>query len=197
MPGSVTFVIPTRHLTRSCGVRVPFLALDEFAGTQNWGRDERAQLSGDINLSAWKRFLRLRGSYESGKITGLTLHFLAIPALSSMLLIPGITLGQNQNPTSTATSPDNSTVNKAQAATADQASEASSDRMLTQKIRKSIVADKSLSTYGHNVKIITKDGAVTLKGPVHSEEEKQNIGAKAADAAGGADKITNQLTVKP
>ena len=80
--------------------------------------------------------------------------------------------------------------------TADQQSENTSDRLLTQKIRKSIIADKSLSTYGHNVKIITKDGAVTLKGPVHSDEEKQNIGVIAADAAGGPDKVTNQLTVK-
>jgi osmotically-inducible protein OsmY len=36
---------------------------------------------------------------------------------------------------------------------------------------------------------------VTLKGPVHSDAEKQSIGDKAAEAA-GADKVTNQLTVK-
>ena len=58
------------------------------------------------------------------------------------------------------------------------------------------MADKSLSMYGHNVKIITKDGAVTLKGTVPSDDEKQKIGSLAADAAGGADKITNQLMVK-
>ncbi|HEY0760366.1 MAG TPA: BON domain-containing protein [Acidisarcina sp.] len=79
--------------------------------------------------------------------------------------------------------------------TADQQSEGTSDRMLTKKIRQAIIADKSLSTYGHNVKIIALDGAVTLKGPVHSDEEKQNIGAKAAEIA-GQDKVTNQLTVK-
>jgi osmotically-inducible protein OsmY len=49
--------------------------------------------------------------------------------------------------------------------------------------------------YGHNVKIITRNGAVTLKGPVHSEEEKQAIASKAADVV-GQDKVTNQLTVK-
>jgi osmotically-inducible protein OsmY len=37
---------------------------------------------------------------------------------------------------------------------------------------------------------------VTLKGPVHSEDEKSAIAAKAAEVAGGSDKITNQLTVK-
>ncbi len=130
------------------------------------------------------------------RFTGRTLRFLAAPALASMLLIPNCSLGQDQNATPTATNPDNSANNKAHTTTADQQSSASSDRMLTQKIRKSIIADKSLSMYGHNVKVITKNGDVTLKGPVHTDEEKQNIGAKAAEAAGGADKVTNQLTVK-
>jgi len=129
------------------------------------------------------------------RLTVRTLQLLAAPALASALLIPTFSLGQDQN-TAPTTNPDNAANNKAHTSTADQQSEASSDRILTQKIRKSIIADKSLSTYGHNVKIITKDGAVTLKGPVHTDEEKQNIGAKAAEAAGGADKVTNQLTVK-
>jgi osmotically-inducible protein OsmY len=94
------------------------------------------------------------------------------------------------------TSPDNSGKNKAHSNTADQQSEATSDRMTTKKIRQSLVADKSLSTYAHNVKIITKDGMVTLKGPVHSEEEKSAIASKAAEVAGGPDKITNKLAVK-
>jgi hyperosmotically inducible periplasmic protein len=128
------------------------------------------------------------------RITARRLQFLAVPALASMLLIPQFSLGQDQS--ATPTNPDNSATNKTHVTTADQQSEASADRLLTQKIRKSVMADKSLSTYGHNVKIIAKDGAVTLKGPVHSDDEKQNIGAKAADAAGGADKVTNQLTVK-
>jgi BON domain/Virulence factor BrkB len=65
----------------------------------------------------------------------------------------------------------------------------------TAQIRKAIVADKSLSTYAHNVKVITVNGAVTLKGPVYSDDEKEKV---ASDAAGvvSADKITNQLTVK-
>ena len=111
--------------------------------------------------------------------------------LGGSLMLSSVSFGQDQT-----TTPDNSVQNKAQATTADQQSEASSDRMLTQKIRKAIMADKSLSMYGHNVKIITKDGAVTLKGPVLSDDEKQKIGGLAADAAGGADKITNQLMVQ-
>jgi hyperosmotically inducible periplasmic protein len=126
---------------------------------------------------------------------GRTVQLLAVSTLASTLLVSNCAFGQDQN-SPTNTTPDNSANNKAHMTTADQQSESTSDRMLTQKIRKSIIADKSLSMYGHNVKIITKDGAVTLKGPVHSDAEKQSIGDKAAEAAGGADKVTNQLTVK-
>jgi osmotically-inducible protein OsmY len=44
--------------------------------------------------------------------------------------------------------------------------------------------DKSLSTYAHNVKIVSQNGVVTLKGPVRSDEEKLNVEAKAAEIAG-------------
>jgi osmotically-inducible protein OsmY len=68
------------------------------------------------------------------------------------------------------------------------------DRDLTQEIRKSIVSDKSLSAQAHNVKILTKDGMVTLKGQVKTDEEKKAIEDKAASVA-GADKVTSELTV--
>lgn len=55
--------------------------------------------------------------------------------------------------------------------------------------------DKSLSAYAHNVKVVTQNGIVTLKGPVKSEEEKTAIEQKAAEAAGGADKIHSELQV--
>ena len=79
-------------------------------------------------------------------------------------------------------------------ATADKQKENSADRQLTQQIRKALVKDKSLSTYAHNIKVISQNGMVTLKGPVRSEEEKQAIEAKAAQIA-GADKVTNELAV--
>lgn len=85
--------------------------------------------------------------------------------------------------------------NKAES-TADQQKENQSDRELTQQIRRAIVQDKSLSTYAHNVKIISEDGMVTLKGPVRSEEEKTAVEAKASEIA-GKDKVTSQLEVKP
>ena len=81
------------------------------------------------------------------------------------------------------------------APTADQAKNNVSDRELMQKIRKSVVDDKSLSTYAHNVKIISQNGRVTLKGPVRSEEEKRSVEQKAADVAGSGN-VTNQLTIK-
>ena len=71
------------------------------------------------------------------------------------------------------------------------------DRDTTAKIRRSIMADKSLSTYAHNVKIISQDGTVTLKGPVRSDDEVTSIVSKATDVTGSADKVINQMSVKP
>jgi hyperosmotically inducible periplasmic protein len=94
------------------------------------------------------------------------------------------------------TAPDNSNQNKNQNPTADNQSNIQSDRITTAKIRKAITADKTLSTYAHNVKIITLNGAVTLKGPVKSDEEKQKVASMAANVV-SADKVTDELTVKP
>ncbi len=80
--------------------------------------------------------------------------------------------------------------------TADQQKENTNDRQLTAQIRRAIVKDKSLSTTAHNVKIISQNGAVTLKGPVKSEEEKQAIESKATEIA-GAGKVNNELQVAP
>ena len=93
------------------------------------------------------------------------------------------------------TAPDNSQQNQNQNTTADTQSNGHADRQITAKIRRAIVADKNLSTYAHNVKIITSNGAVTLKGPVKSDEEKQQVAADAASVV-SADKVTNNLTVK-
>jgi hyperosmotically inducible periplasmic protein len=99
-----------------------------------------------------------------------------------------------------APAPDNAKSNKVDAtntaATADSQSTASSDVDVTQRIRQSVMADKSLSTYAHNVKIITVNGAVTLKGPVKSDDEKQKVESAAATIV-SADKVTDALTVKP
>lgn len=96
--------------------------------------------------------------------------------------------------------PDNTKVNKQDrqegAPTADKAKNNKTDREMMQKVRKAIMDDKSLSTYAHNVKVIGKNGKLTLKGPVRSEEEKSSIVAKATEIA-GAGNVDDQITVKP
>jgi hyperosmotically inducible periplasmic protein len=74
-------------------------------------------------------------------------------------------------------------------------SESEANRTVTQRIRKAVVADKSLSTMAKNIKIITTNGVVTLRGPVQSPHEKEVIAAKAQQFA-GMNKIDNQLEVK-
>jgi osmotically-inducible protein OsmY len=97
------------------------------------------------------------------------------------------------------TQPDNTKVNKrdrsAGEPTADQQKANKSDRDLAKQIRRAIVRDKDLSTYAHNVKVVVQNGEVTLKGPVHSEDEKAAIEAKAVEIA-GAHNVKNDISVK-
>jgi hyperosmotically inducible protein len=93
--------------------------------------------------------------------------------------------------------PDNTSQNKDKTnPSADNQKMNPADREISQKIRKSIHQDSALSTYAHNIKIITQDGKVTLRGPVRSEEEKAKIQAKAV-AVAGDDNVTNELEIAP
>src|SRR5215831_13978473 len=92
--------------------------------------------------------------------------------------------------------PDNTKANKGAQTTADQAKNSANDRDIMKNIRKEVMAEKSLSTYAHNVKIISQNGKVTLKGPVRSEDEKRIIEEKATSVA-GAGNVTNEITIKP
>jgi osmotically-inducible protein OsmY len=96
--------------------------------------------------------------------------------------------------------PDNTRMNKGDAQsdsiTADQQKMNPTDRTTTQKIRSEIMKDKSLSTYAHNIKIVTREGKVTLKGPVRSDEEKSSVEAKARSIAGN-ENVTSQIEVAP
>jgi len=65
---------------------------------------------------------------------------------------------------------------------------------LTQEIRKALMADKSLSINAKNVKIITANGVVTLRGPVNTPQEKATIEAKAQSIA-GANNVDSQLEI--
>src|ERR1700674_2052147 len=127
------------------------------------------------------------------------------PQLIAVAVAIGLSLSwpipsRAQSPESQA-KPDNTKVNKRNRnpdeATADQQKMNAADRNLTARIRKSVMADKTLSTYAHNVKIISQNGIVTLKGPVRSDDEVRSIMAKAMEAAGGPDKVVNQMSVKP
>jgi len=109
-----------------------------------------------------------------------------------LVLGPGMAAAQNH-------APDNTAVNKqdrdASKPTADQSKNNMSDREIARHIRQDVVSDKSLSTYGHNVKIIAKNGKVTLRGPVHSEDEKRAVEEHARKYAGDGN-VTNEVTVK-
>ena len=108
-------------------------------------------------------------------------------------------LSKNDQPSqTTAVAPDNSGRNErdrnnATKTPGDQ-SESEADRTISQNIRKAVTADDSLSTNGKNVKIITVDGVVTLRGPVKSEAEKTKIESKAKQIA-GVKNVENQLEI--
>lgn len=78
--------------------------------------------------------------------------------------------------------------------TADSQKENATDRALVRRIRKSIIADKGLSTYAHNVKIVAVNGQVTLNGVVRSDDEKSKVGEMAQQAA-GTQNVVNDLKV--
>ena len=116
--------------------------------------------------------------------------------LSSALLGLGtVTMAQDSKPVA----PDNSAVNvrdrAPDAMTAGEQSSATNDVALTRNIRRAVVRDHSLSMLAHNVKIVSANGNVTLRGPVNSEAEKVAIASKAK-ALAGAGNVNNQLEVK-
>ena len=95
---------------------------------------------------------------------------------------------------------DNTGINKRDrpdgAPTSDQQKNNASDLEMAKRIRRSVMDDKAISTYGHNVKIIASGGTVTLKGPVRDEGEKKAIEMKAVEIA-GKDRVVNRLEVAP
>jgi hyperosmotically inducible protein len=74
-------------------------------------------------------------------------------------------------------------------------SDSARDVTITQQIRHSITGDKTMSLDAHNVKIITIEGVVTLRGPVKSVDEKLSI-ASIAETTPGVLKVDNQLEIK-
>jgi hyperosmotically inducible periplasmic protein len=134
----------------------------------------------------------LRGGFMRTGALGLILAFLVVGCSKT-------DVSKNDRPSQTAAIPaDNSGRNErdrndATKTSGDQ-SESEADRTISQNVRQAVVADDSVSTNGKNVKIITIDGTVTLRGPVKTEQEKTNIGAKAQQVA-GVTRVDNQLEV--
>jgi len=124
----------------------------------------------------------------------------ALIALLPLLLVFSCSKNRSEDKqaSQTAVEPDNSGRNARdsndQTKTAGDQSENEADRTISQNIRKAVTDDDSLSTNAKNVKIITNDGAVTLRGPVKSEKEKAAIEAKAKQVA-GVKRVDNQLEV--
>ena len=68
------------------------------------------------------------------------------------------------------------------------------DVSTTAQIRKEIIATKGMTTNAKNVKIITLNGRVTLRGPVNTADEKSRI-SEIADSIASAGNVDNQLEV--
>lgn len=120
--------------------------------------------------------------------------------LSGAMMAASLSIGPLQAIQNTTTKPpDNTHTNKRDKSqsepTADQAKNSESDRQLMARIRRDVTKDKTLSSYGHNVKIIAEQGKVTLKGPVRSEDEKRTIEEYARKYAGDGN-VTNELDIK-
>ena len=96
------------------------------------------------------------------------------------------------------TEPDNTAINERDRSgdtkTSGDQSNSSADLKITQAIRQALMKEPSLSTTAKNIKVITADGHVTLRGPVKTTQEKAKIDQLARSAAGGA-QIDDQLEV--
>ena len=131
------------------------------------------------------------------------MKILLLPAMASILLVCS---SQGQQATATPADPAASDSTKADNTkrnseknkntdTAEKQSNSKDDLALTQKIRQVVIKDGSLSMNAKNVKIIARDGKITLQGPVDSQQEKDTIATKAREIAGN-DKVEDQLEVK-
>ncbi|MGI8438021.1 MAG: BON domain-containing protein [Chthoniobacterales bacterium] len=119
----------------------------------------------------------------------------------TLLCLSALTLSvvAEDNSTATPAPADNSSRNardrSGETKTAGDQSNSSGDIKITADIRRAVMKDDSLSMTAKNVKIITADGVVTLRGPVKTAEEKATI-AKLAEANAGGAKVMDQLEVK-
>jgi len=134
----------------------------------------------------------------------MKINQLSIALLASLALLgcdqPNTTMndGSMKNGTNNVVNPDNTAVNKrdrdSNAKTPLDQNENKVDIGITASIRKSVV-DTKMSTNAQNVKIITQDGNVTLRGPVKTQEEKNRI-EEIARSVAGVKAVDSQLEVE-
>jgi hyperosmotically inducible protein len=128
--------------------------------------------------------------------------WLVVPALllSAQVFAQDNAAAPKMTRTAEMAAPDNSKSNKVdpsnRSATADKSKNDATDLDLAKRVRQNVMADKGLSTYGHNVKIVAVNGTVTLNGPVRSADEKAQI-TKTAAAVAGADHVVDAMKVAP
>ena len=95
--------------------------------------------------------------------------------------------------------PDNTATNErdrsGETKTSGDQSNSPADLKTTQAIRQALMKDDELSMTAKNIKVITANGHVTLRGPVKTAQEKAKVDQIAKSAAGGA-QIDDQLDVK-
>ena len=118
---------------------------------------------------------------------------------TTLVLAAVIAVSMTAGATDEKTDADNTAINKrdrsSETVTSGDQSNSSADLKITQDIRRALMKDGELSMTAKNIKIVTADGQVTLRGPVKTAEEKTKIGQIAKSAAGGA-QIVDQLDVK-
>jgi hyperosmotically inducible protein len=132
-------------------------------------------------------------SFASRTVKGFIFSGAAALLSTALMAVPQPRQDSSQQPDNTKT---NKRDRDKSSPTADRQKMNPTDRDLAKRIRASIVDDKSLSTYAHNIKILAQDGKVTLKGPVRSDDEKNAIAAKATEIA-GAGNVIDELEVAP
>jgi osmotically-inducible protein OsmY len=117
-----------------------------------------------------------------------------ILALASLSVVSLAALADNEK-----AKPDNTAINErdrsGETKTSGDQSNSSADLKTTQAIRQALMKDGELSMTAKNIKVITANGHVTLRGPVKTAQEKAKIDQLAKSVAGGA-QIDNQLDVK-
>ncbi len=117
---------------------------------------------------------------------------LALACLSALSLAAFATDNEKAKPDNTAT---NERDRSGETKTSGDESNSSADLKVTQSIRRALMRDRELSTTAKNIKIITANGQVTLRGPVKSAQEKAKVDQITRSAASGA-QIDDQLEVK-